>query len=140
MKILYVEDEEALLNLISMEIEAELDCQVVELTSGNKAIAWLKENNSSDIGAIISDHKMPDGPGSALFMYVKENHPTIPFILTTGSAEVHNTKEFTDLLTANPKNSILIKPFHLDNLIDKIKELMGSQGPSSPSHFLRVSH
>ncbi len=140
MKILYVEDEEALLNLISMEIEAELDCQVVEITSGNKAITWLKENDISDLKAIISDHKMPDGSGAVLFSYVKENHPTIPFILTTGSAEANENKEFADLLTINSRNSIQIKPFHLDVLIEKIKDLIITKKNSSPNKYLRVSH
>ncbi len=140
MKILYVEDEEALLNLISMEIEAELDCQVIEITSGNKAITWLKENDLSDLKAVISDHKMPDGSGAVLFSYIKENHPTLPFILTTGSAEANNTKEFAELLTVNPRNSIQIKPFHLDILIEKIKDIVASEENLPLNNFLRVSH
>jgi len=124
MKILYVEDEEALSMLISMEIESELGCEVVQISSGNKAIDWLEKNDFSKINLIVSDNKMPDGSGATLFQYVKKNTPQIPFLLTTGSANATEHLDFEGFTEVNSKNDILVKPFHLEKLTQKIKEIL----------------
>lgn len=140
MKILYVEDEEALLSLIAMEIEAELDCQVIEIPSGNKAIQWLKNNDCSDLKIIISDNKMPDGSGAILFQYVKQNLSHIPFILTTGSSEATEHLEFQDFATSNPCNSTMLKPFPLETLTSRLKELLNLPNQPASLPYLRISH
>ena len=124
MKILYVEDEEALLSLISMELESELGCEIIQIPSGNKAVEWLKKNDFSKINLIVSDNKIPDGSGAILFQYVKENTPQIPFLLTTGSANATEHSDFVGFNEVNSQNATLVKPFHLEKLTLKIKEIL----------------
>lgn len=140
MKIIYVEDEESLLNLIAMQIEAEIDCQVVEISSGNKAIEWLKKNDSSDVKLIISDHKMPDGPGTILFQYIKENFPHIPFILTSGSDNIIEQDEFQNFFISNPSNTTLVKPFSLEDLTKKINEIISPSIELIRPAYFKISH
>lgn len=80
-KILLVDDNETIIEIMSLYVESFGDNEVLTATSGNSAIETLQ--NSSGVGLIISDFNMPDGTGGDLYTYVQKTLPNIPFILQT---------------------------------------------------------
>lgn len=86
--ILLVDDEEEILELIEGHIDQSFDVHVIKAHSATEAIEIL-ESNPSLIHLIISDYKMPDGDGLELFMYLKTQQLSIPFILCSGHVNAY---------------------------------------------------
>jgi len=80
-RILYVDDENYLLDLSKSILEAKGEFVVDTLTSASEA---LKQHNLQQYDAIISDYQMPEMDGIAFLRAVRERFHTIPFILFTG--------------------------------------------------------
>ena len=80
-RILYVDDENYLLDLSKSILEAKGEFVVDTLTSASEA---LKRYNLQQYDAIISDYQMPEMDGIAFLRAVRERFLTIPFILFTG--------------------------------------------------------
>ncbi|HPS23916.1 MAG TPA: response regulator, partial [Methanoregulaceae archaeon] len=80
-RILYVDDENYLLDLSKSILEAKGEFVVDTLTSACEA---LKQHNLQQYDAIISDYQMPEMDGIAFLRAVREQFHTIPFILFTG--------------------------------------------------------
>ena len=78
--ILYVDDEESLLDLGKIFIENMSDFSVDTAVSAKRALDVL-ENKKYD--AIISDYQMPDMDGIALLKHLRKTSD-VPFILFTG--------------------------------------------------------
>jgi len=121
MKILYAEDEEMLRELLVFTLDAEFDCEVLEASSGNQAIALLKEN--PDIKIVLSDYTMPDGTGGDLYNYIKDNCPEIPFVLISGNSP-DTLGEFDNFKDVNPNNAYFSKPFDENTLLQTLKEII----------------
>ncbi|MEI7857092.1 MAG: PAS domain S-box protein [Methanomicrobiales archaeon] len=79
--LLYVDDEEVLLDLGRTYLEKEGEFSVVTAESAHKGLAHLATN---PVDLIISDYQMPDIDGLAFLKIVREKYPDIPFILFTG--------------------------------------------------------
>ena len=80
--ILVVEDEFLIRTLISDELRAE-EYDVIEAISADEAIAILKAGVRIDL--IFTDVRMPgDIDGLGLLAYVKQSHPYIPVVMTSG--------------------------------------------------------
>lgn len=79
--LLYVDDEEVLLDLGRTYLEKEGEFSVVTAESAHKGLAHLAKN---PVDIIISDYQMPDVDGLAFLKIVREKYPDIPFILFTG--------------------------------------------------------
>ncbi|MBT3235495.1 MAG: response regulator [Bdellovibrionales bacterium] len=106
-KVLYAEDEEELQEIITLELEAELDVEVIRVSNGLEAVKKLQEDK--DIRMVISDYNMPGGNGDCIYSYIKREKLGIPFILH--SAAYHNKiPTMKNFLDDNPKNRLVIKP------------------------------
>ena len=80
--VLYVDDEEDLLDLGKEFLQREGRFKVVNATSAKEGIAMLWEKK---IDAIVSDYQMPEMNGIGFLKYVRKNiSEDIPFILFTG--------------------------------------------------------
>jgi len=79
--LLYVDDEEELLDLGRIYLERGGEFSVVTAGSAVKGLAHL---TSHPVDLIISDYQMPDVDGLAFLKIVREKYPEIPFILFTG--------------------------------------------------------
>ncbi len=79
--LLYVDDEEDLLDLGRIYLEREGDFSVAIAESAQKGLDYLA---SYSVDLIISDYQMPDVDGLAFLKTVREKYPEIPFILFTG--------------------------------------------------------
>ena len=82
-RILYVEDEDDLRDIVSVIIKKNFDIQIDALPSGNSAIEILESGITFDL--IISDYRMPNGSGADLQRYMKHAAIKTPFILYTST-------------------------------------------------------
>ena len=116
-RVLLVDDEVQIAELFKMELDDE-NFETVITFCGNDAIEILKEEKNFDV--IITDYKMANGSGLDVLDYVLESTTveTKPyFIFVTGESSF--TKEKSISLGAN---DVFIKPFDVEDLIDRLKE------------------
>jgi response regulator RpfG family c-di-GMP phosphodiesterase len=119
-KILIVEDDFDLRELLEIIIESEFENPIVSAFSGNNAIDILK--NDIDIGLIVSDLFMPNGTGVDLFNY-NCTAQNIPFLLITGDADQDKLPANT-LREQHRLSRIVNKPWAEDDLLDPIREIL----------------
>ncbi len=139
MKILFAEDEEDIRELIATEIEGQLDFEIIEVSSGNEAIEYLK--NNSDIDLVISDYNMPNGNGFDLYQFVKQEMPKAPFILLT-SFSMAELPDFTNFAEERNNNFHIQKSMHyldiINNLVCTLKEISKPQ-KTIQYHKIKIS-
>ncbi|MEI7649573.1 MAG: response regulator, partial [Methanomicrobiales archaeon] len=80
-RILYVDDEPALLDVGRMFLEQSGDFSVVSIESATAALALLKREQ---FDAIVSDYEMPGMNGIEFLTQVRASFGKIPFIIFTG--------------------------------------------------------
>jgi len=79
--ILYVDDEEILLDLAKTFLERMDAFSVRKASSASEALSLLE---SSPYDVIVSDYQMPETDGIEFLKRVRANYPEVPFILFTG--------------------------------------------------------
>jgi PAS domain S-box-containing protein len=79
--VLYVDDEEGLLELGKLFLEKSGQFRVDTVTSADEALRILK---STSYDAIVSDYQMPDMDGIALLKAIRTEFSDLPFIIFTG--------------------------------------------------------
>ncbi|MCM2324699.1 MAG: response regulator, partial [Oligoflexia bacterium] len=134
MKILVVEDESVLRDLVSFMLESRFGGEILEASSGNRAIELLR--NNPDIDLVICDYRMDDGTGGDVFRYLQEHHPSIKYILCT-SGNPADYKEFQS------SNAVIFfeKPFSADQLAEAIHRALGHEGDGAlarPPRYCRI--
>ncbi|MGV4796529.1 response regulator, partial [Rhizobium sp. F40D2] len=115
--ILVVEDDENV-RIMTAESLHELGYTVLQAASGMEALLLLEENRKVDL--IFTDIVMPQMSGRQLADIVQERWPAIRILYTTGytrNAIVHNG-------VLDHGVSLLAKPFSLEQLAHKIRELL----------------
>jgi CheY-like chemotaxis protein len=115
MKILYVDDEPLLLEVIKIFLEAKGSFHVETAISAREALNLVSKY---DYDVIISDCQMSHMNGFDFFKIIRKNHGNIPFIFFSGKEikQVVND-EFTFYIQKD-NNFIVI----LDNLMEKIRQ------------------
>lgn len=125
-KILIVEDETALRDLLALQIQGSY--QVFEASNGQVAIQMARQEKPH---AIIMDIMMPGMDGTEVAAVLREDARTrdIPIIFLTGLAE---GMEGADSSGAMPRsgpmqNSIVLsKPLNIKNLMSVLSRLLPS--------------
>lgn len=79
--ILYVDDEEVLLDLAKIFLEKNREFSVDTALS---AVEIIESGTISSYDAIISDYMMPEMDGIAFLKEIRKKFPDIPFVLFTG--------------------------------------------------------
>lgn len=122
-KILLVDDDENLLRLLKMRLEAE-DYQVQTATSGQQCLELL-DIVQPDV--LLSDLKMDHMDGMELFENVSKQNPFLPVIIMTA----HGT--IPDAVVATQKGvfSFLPKPIDKDELLRVVEKARAQSGVSS---------
>jgi DNA-binding NtrC family response regulator len=87
MKILFVDDDVHIREIASTKLASDLNCEVVECESGNKAIQLIINDSSFDL--IISDYSMADGTGHELLNFLEDKKLTIPFYLYSSRIDLN---------------------------------------------------
>ena len=113
--LLFVEDEEDLLEIISDTfIKLEANFRVAK--NGKEALEVLA-NNKIDI--LVTDINMPVMNGLDLIKNVKENYPNMPIIVMTAHTEAEYIQKAKDLGV----EEYLIKPFDFIKFIELVTEV-----------------
>lgn len=118
-KILVVDDEAEIVELLKEAIEEDLNCKVMTASHGGEAIELLKLHQFS---AIVSDYNMPFVNGGELFIYNSSGKNT-PFIFVS-AAIATDKPELKNFNSVNPLNTFLTKPVNYDQLIDHLKVIL----------------
>ena len=139
-KILLVDDEDEILDILEILIESEFDVSTLRASSGNEAIALLKKQ--SDIDLVISDYSMNLGSGGDLFYYNKSNS-NLPFLLVSGGF-LQDYRDMSDLHSVNKLNGYVQKPIdekELFSLINKALTIeVGTSSESCQYKRVRIDH
>jgi two-component system cell cycle sensor histidine kinase/response regulator CckA len=119
--VLLVEDEDAV-RLFSARALRNKGYEVFEASSGEGALELLK-SAERPIDLLITDVVMPRMDGPTLIREVREARPSIKVICISGYAE----DGFRKTLDQSSDIFFLPKPFSLNQLAGKVKEVMGHE-------------
>ena len=120
--VLVVDDQDAL-RLLSVEALRELGYTVRHAESGAAALRVLDALPS--LALLFTDIVMPDMNGRRLAEEATRRRPELKVLYTTGftrNAVVHNG-------VLDPGTNFLAKPFTLEQLASKVREVLGSATP-----------
>jgi len=118
--VLVVEDEEAVRELTA-RILRERGYTVLEAADGRQALQ-LADDFPDDIHLVITDVIMPGVSGSALVAQLKSCRPQIKSLFVSGYADDAIVRHGM----LNPDLAFLQKPFTVENLMRKIREVLHS--------------
>ncbi len=107
-RLLLVDDDESLLRLMSIRLEAE-GFEVMSVDNGTQALR-LMFNNEFDV--VLSDLRMPGMDGLALFDEILQQHIDLPVVLMTAHGTIKDAVEATQ----RGVFSFLTKPVDHDEL------------------------
>ncbi len=116
LKLLFVEDEEDLIEIIS-ETLIKLDANFLTAKNGKEALALIEENN--DIDVIVTDINMPVMNGLLMIKELVDKGSKIPIIIMSAHTEsdyIENAKELGI-------DNYLLKPFDFIKFIDLVTSI-----------------
>ena len=116
--VLLVEDEDPV-RLFGARALRNKGYTVLEAKSGDAALEVM-QRAPAPIDLVISDVVMPQRDGLSLVREVRERYPGMKVIFISGYAE----DEFRDVLERQPGIHFLAKPFSLEQLAGKVKEVL----------------
>ena len=118
-RILVIDDEEGIRDLITMALEFSAEWQVLTAASGAEGVV-AAEIEQPD--AILLDMVMPDMDGRATLEKLKANRATqnIPTILLTASSSLIQEQSLSDLQVAG----VIAKPFEVITLAAQIRAIL----------------
>lgn len=116
MRILVIEDEQSIADLLQKALEAE--CFAVDIASDGEKGAYLAKINEYD--AIVLDYKLPKKDGKEVVKELRDKGKTVPIIVLTVRGE---TADKIDLLNAGA-DDYLTKPFSLEELLARIRAII----------------
>ena len=114
-KVLFVEDDLIIVNLLAEVIELECD----KLYIAYNGEMGLEVYNKVSPNLIITDLHMPTLNGIEMIRKIRKNNKEIPIFITSAISE---NKSFIKELEELNINYIINKPVDIDSLLDKIKE------------------
>jgi PAS domain S-box-containing protein len=112
--ILFVDDD-PLIAMSTTEMLEDLGHRVIGASSARHALDILKSEQPIDL--MVTDHVMPGMTGVELAAKSREVRPSLPILLATGYADLSESASL-DL----PR---LAKPYHQDQLRDRLDQLLG---------------
>jgi|TARA_B100000315_G_scaffold77886_2_gene71217 PAS domain S-box-containing protein len=118
--ILFVDDEEPIAALGKGMLN-RLGFDAYIATSGSEAIATYEEHKA-EIDLVILDMIMPGMNGGEVYNYLKEINPEVKVILSSGYSLNEQARE----IMTRGCNAFLQKPFSLQELPDKIAEVLAT--------------
>ena len=126
-KLLLVDDDPSLLKLLGMRLRSE-GYQVTTAASGPEALRLLQKEK---IELVISDLRMDEMDGLALFGEIQKHHTGLPVIILTAHGSI------PDAVSATQQGvfSFLTKPVDRDALYKAIDEALAQQAPVSDDRW-----
>jgi len=124
--ILVVDDEEHLAVGIKFNLEAE-GFQVTVATSGSEALNAVE--SAVDIDLIVLDLMLPGMSGYEICEQLRESGHQMPVLMLSARTLSEDRTRGFDV----GANQYMVKPFELQELISRIKNLLGQQNRRVPS-------
>jgi len=119
MKILIVDDDKKLLNVIVSVLEFE-GVEVCVAENGLSAQRMLEQEAFS---AVVTDLKMPGMNGLELLKWIQEEGPAVPVIMMSGYGEISHAVEAMKL----GAQDYIVKPFDPEILIVRLTRIIENQ-------------
>jgi YesN/AraC family two-component response regulator len=113
LKLLFVEDEKDLLDIISDTL-VKLQANFLTASNGEEALDVLAQHD--DIDAIITDINMPVMNGLDMIKTIKEKNPNLTIIIMSA----HTETEYIQKAEEYGVNDYLLKPFDFIKFIELI--------------------
>ncbi len=123
MKALYADSDPEVRDYVSMLLEAGLDCEILEASSGNEALSVLEFDD--DVDFILTEVQMKGGGGHLIVEHLDSKNKNIPIVFLSNQ-EYQDTMIVQEVLKRSPLNAFVPKPFRDDQffpVIDKILNL-----------------
>jgi DNA-binding response OmpR family regulator len=121
--IMVVDDAEDILLMIKIGLEEE-NFKVDTFSSAKLAIEAFERNTPDYYKLVLTDIRMPNMNGFALYLYLKEKNPSMKIAFMT--AFDIQLEEFRDIVPTIEINDIIKKPFDIDDLAAQIKHNLES--------------
>ncbi|POG57219.1 hybrid sensor histidine kinase/response regulator [Haloferax marisrubri] len=83
-RVLHVDDEPSLTDLVSIYLEREAGDVDLSVSTSNSGADALERLRQEQLDCVVSDYDMPDIDGLEFLRAVRSEHPDLPFILFTG--------------------------------------------------------
>lgn len=128
-KLLLVDDEPELLEILEIIIGANFDAEIETACDGLSAIDKIK-NNSYD--AIYCDYTLPGANGIEVFNANKENN-NHPFIIMSGE-NIRNNENYDEFIKANSINHYLEKPYFENDIVTSINKISSKSVEMNQAH------
>jgi PAS domain S-box-containing protein len=121
-RVLVVEDEPVLRDFIHHYVES-LGCQMQSAASGAEAMAILGSGAGCDL--VISDMRMPDGDGKALYAWMRSSRPELlsRLIYVTGDSMNQESRTFLERSGV----PYLLKPVVAAVLEEEVRRVLGER-------------
>ena len=112
-----VVDDEVLIRFVATDILHDAGYAVVEASTADEAIALLAADARFDV--IVTDVRMPGAvDGLGLLAHVKQRHPAIRVVLTSGHLTAHD-------LGLTGADAVIGKPYAAATLVEAVGRVMG---------------
>ena len=120
-KILIVDDEEDVREVIKLHLEKEGYDNLLEAKNGEEAIKILRSgDNMIQVGLILCDIRMPKVNGVEAIDFFKKEAPGIPVVVVTGYPDA----ELAAYLMKKGVKDYLVKPVEKQKLIDTVNKIV----------------
>ncbi|NVJ53152.1 MAG: response regulator [Campylobacteraceae bacterium] len=116
LKLLFVEDEEDLIEIISDTLD-KLDTNYLTAKNGEEALKIIEEN--PDLSMVITDINMPVMNGLEMIEELKKKDINLPIIVMSAHTEIEYINKAKELGV----NDYLLKPFDFIKFINLIVSL-----------------
>lgn len=119
-RVLVVDDEPALLNMVSRLLRGVHE--VVTAESGRRALAILNDDDRFDV--VLADLMMADLTGMDVYEAACSRHPSLErrFVFMTGGAFTARARKFL----ASVPSRCVEKPFQISELLDAVESIAGA--------------
>ena len=121
-KVLLLDDDSAQLSIRQLLLERLGGIESQTATAAESALALLRSDVGASIGAVVTDHVMPDMDGPEFVRAVRSFDSQIPVIVVSGLPDADVAYEGLNV-------SFLMKPCEPSDLIALIRSALDSQRP-----------
>jgi len=122
-KVLVIDDDRDMCLLLKKFLERN-SYEVIDFTSGKKALVWYEEN-TPDI--VLCDLRLEDMSGLEVLQKMKSVNPSLPFLIITGYSDVKTAVE----IMRHGAYDYITKPLFPDEILMTIKQALENGGKSS---------
>jgi CheY-like chemotaxis protein len=117
--VLLVEDETFIADLL-VSWFGRLGAKTLWANSGEEGVRLLAAN-TNDVCVVVADFKLPDMDGTDMCIQLRKLKPGLPVLLSSGRYQ----REAEEFLARSGPTCFLQKPYPLDEVLVKLKKLLG---------------